>query len=151
MKLKRIVRWPQRLAARSKGRTDWTRLDSVTDEDIDRAIADDPDAAPALDGEFWNTAEVVMPEVKVPISIRVDKNVLDFFKAEGRGYQSRINAILSAYVRHHQGNRKTPPTDRSLTGKVSKRAMKPFPIDNCGPWPEGLSLSRKEMYDDDGR
>jgi hypothetical protein len=43
------------------GGTDWARVDALTDEDIDRAIADDPDAAPAMDEEWFRNAEVSIP------------------------------------------------------------------------------------------
>lgn len=46
-------------------------------------------------------ARWVMPEKKVPISFRVDPDVLAFFKAGGEGYQSRMNAVLRGYVRGH--------------------------------------------------
>jgi uncharacterized protein (DUF4415 family) len=81
---------------RRKGNTDWARVDALTDEDIARAVADDPDAAPIdLD---WSNAVLVMPPKKKAISIRVDEDVLDFFKREGEGYQRRINAVLRSYM-----------------------------------------------------
>jgi uncharacterized protein (DUF4415 family) len=94
-------------AKREKGesRTDWARVDALTDADIERAIDEDPDAAPILDEEWFRQAEVRMPEAKRPVSLRVDRDVLDFFKAEGRGYQTRMNAVLRAYVDHHRQKR----------------------------------------------
>lgn len=52
-------------------------------------------------------AELVLPheEPKIPVSIRLDSEVLDFFKEGGRGYQSRINAVLLGYVRSQQRTR----------------------------------------------
>ena len=44
-----------------KGRTDWVRVDALTDEEIEAAVRDDPDAAPLTDEKFWEDAEVVMP------------------------------------------------------------------------------------------
>lgn len=84
------------------GKTDWAKFDALTDADIEKAIAADPDAAPILDEEWFRTAEVVLPEPKAPISIRLDREVLDWFKNQGPGYQSRINAVLSAYVKAHR-------------------------------------------------
>jgi uncharacterized protein (DUF4415 family) len=81
---------------RRKGKTDWARVDALTDEDIARAVANDPDAAP-LDID-WSDAVLVMPPKKKAISIRVDEDVLDFFKKEGDGYQRRINAVLRSYM-----------------------------------------------------
>ena len=100
MSEERIVR--RTLTDRQKGRTDWARVDALTDADIEKAIAEDPDAAPILDDEWFRTAEVVLPEPKTPISIRLDREVVDWFKAQGAGYQSRINAVLSAYMKAHR-------------------------------------------------
>lgn len=76
----------------------WSAFDALTDEDIARAVAEDPDAAPTLGEEFWKNAKLVMPTPKQAISIRLDTDVLDFFKDEGPGYQSRINAVLRSYM-----------------------------------------------------
>ena len=81
---------------RRKGKTDWARVDALTDEDIAKAVADDPDAAP-IDID-WSDAVLVIPAKKKAISIRVDEDVLDFFKSEGDGYQRRINAVLRSYM-----------------------------------------------------
>jgi uncharacterized protein (DUF4415 family) len=82
---------------RRKGKTDWARVDALTDEDITKAIADDPDWA-GLEDIDWSDAVLVMPAKKKAISIRVDEDVLDFFKKEGDGYQRRINAVLRSYM-----------------------------------------------------
>jgi len=81
---------------RRKGKTDWARVDALTDEDIARAVAEDPDAVP-IDID-WSDAVLVIPAKKKAISIRVDEDVLDFFKQEGDGYQRRINAVLRSYM-----------------------------------------------------
>ena len=81
---------------RRKGKTDWARVDALTDEDIAEAVANDPDAAP-IDID-WSDAVLVVPPKKKAISIRVDEDVLNFFKKEGDGYQRRINAVLRSYM-----------------------------------------------------
>ena len=81
---------------RRKGRTDWARFDRLADEDIAKAVANDPDAAP-IDVD-WSNAVLIVPAKKKAISIRVDEDVLDFFKREGEGYQRRINAVLRSYM-----------------------------------------------------
>jgi uncharacterized protein (DUF4415 family) len=74
-------------------------VDALTDGEIERAIADDPDAAPVLDEAFWRNAEILDPRhAKSTITMRVDDDVLEFFKRGGSGYQSRMNAVLRAYV-----------------------------------------------------
>jgi uncharacterized protein (DUF4415 family) len=81
---------------RRKGKTDWVRVDKLTDEDIAKAVADDPDAAP-IDID-WSDAVLVIPARKKAISIRVDEDVLDYFKSQGDGYQRRMNAVLRSYM-----------------------------------------------------
>jgi uncharacterized protein (DUF4415 family) len=90
---------------RMKGRTDWERLRKMTDEDIDKAIADDPDWAEFKDID-WSKAELVIPAKKVAISIRVDQDVLSFFKKEGAGYQRRMNAVLRSYMQQKRKSKK---------------------------------------------
>jgi uncharacterized protein (DUF4415 family) len=84
----------------SRSRTDWQYLDRLTDDEIAAAVASDPDAAP-LDVD-WSQAVLVVPAKKKAISIRVDPDVLDYFKKEGAGYQRRINAVLRSYVEQKQ-------------------------------------------------
>ena len=85
------------------GDSDWARVDALTDEDIERAIAEDPDAAPILDADWFRNAELVIPAAKVPTSMRVDGDVMDWFKAQGRGWQTRMNAVLRAYAKAQGG------------------------------------------------
>jgi len=58
--------------------------------------ANDPDAVP-LDID-WSDAVLIIPPKKQAISIRVDEDVLNFFKKQGDGYQRRINAVLRSYM-----------------------------------------------------
>jgi hypothetical protein len=51
-----------------EGRTDWARVDALTDEEIDEAIRTDPDAAPTLDEDWFRNAEPVAPEGKRPLT-----------------------------------------------------------------------------------
>ena len=82
---------------RRKGRTDWARFDKLTDADIEKAIASDSDWDEFKDID-WSDAVLVLPPRKKAISIRVDEDVLDFFKREGEGYQRRMNAVLRSYM-----------------------------------------------------
>jgi len=94
MSAKRIVR----RSRPRKGKTDWARLRHQTDEDIARAVASDPDAAPLADAEWVSAARVVVPERKQPVYLRLDGDVVRWFKESGPKYQTRINAVLRAYV-----------------------------------------------------
>ena len=103
----KIVRAPSSDLARMADTSDWERVGALTDAEIDRAIADDPDAAPVLDDAFWRNAEILDPRhEKSTITMRVDDDVLDFFKRGGSGYQSRMNAVLRAYVYARLGRAK---------------------------------------------
>jgi uncharacterized protein (DUF4415 family) len=79
-----------------KDRTDWNRLNAMKDEDIDTS-----DIA-ALDADFFRSAQVVVPPEKKHVSIRLDADVLEWMKSQGKGYQTRINAVLRAYYEAHQ-------------------------------------------------
>jgi uncharacterized protein (DUF4415 family) len=95
MKKEHIV--TRRWGERRTGKTDWKRVDALTDEEIDASIANDPDWQEFKDID-WSKAVLVIPPKKKAISIRVDEDVLDYFKHEGAGYQRRMNAVLRSYV-----------------------------------------------------
>ena len=77
---------------KGEGQTDWERLRREQEASLEPEV--DPD-----EGEFdWSQARVVMPPSKQAISVRIDRDVLDFFKSQGRGYQTRINAVLRSYM-----------------------------------------------------
>jgi uncharacterized protein (DUF4415 family) len=95
----RITRVMLERAKRMKGETDYARLDAMTDEDIARAVADDPDAAP-LDTD-WTKARLVLPPGKQNVTLRVDRDVLAWFRATGKGFHTRMNAVLRAYMEAH--------------------------------------------------
>jgi len=66
---------------------------ALNDEDFD--ISDIPE----LDEEFFKNALLVYPDGTTPVTLRVKRSVLEAFKAGGKGYQTRMNAVLEAYVR----------------------------------------------------
>ncbi|MBT9100551.1 BrnA antitoxin family protein [Methylovulum psychrotolerans] len=84
--------------------TDWERLRNMSDEELHSAALADPDAQPT-DATFWENAKLVLPEAKETITIRLDSEMLNWFKEEGKGYQTRINAVLCAYMRAKGGHR----------------------------------------------
>jgi len=87
-----------------RGKTDWATVDALTDEEIEAAIRHDPDAVP-LDFD-WSEAVLVIPPKKKAISIRLDEDVLDYFKREGAGYQRRMNAVLRSYMQQARRGKK---------------------------------------------
>jgi uncharacterized protein (DUF4415 family) len=60
----------------------------------------DPDApeAESLGAEFWKSARVVMPSGRTSVHLRLDSDVVEWFKANGKGHLTRMNAVLRAYV-----------------------------------------------------
>ena len=72
----------------------------LTASGIRKGIAADPDAH-ATDEQFWKTAKVVMPTRKEIVTMRLDADLLGWFRQQ-RGYQTRINAILRAYMQAHE-------------------------------------------------
>lgn len=78
--------------ATEKSYSDWERIDAMTDEDIDTS------EIPRLDDPFFAAAQLRLPKAKPAITIRLDRDVLDWFKSQGKGYQTRINAVLRRYV-----------------------------------------------------
>ncbi len=77
--------------------TDWKRVKALTDNHLARAIEEDPDTF-EVQAEWLDYAVIVMPaRRKERITARFDKDVVDWFKEQGKGYQSRMNAVLRAY------------------------------------------------------
>lgn len=77
------------------GRADLARLRRLSDAEIARTS---PPELANLPDDFWTSAELVEPVAKEPISLRVDTDVLAWFRAQGPRYQSRMNAVLRAYM-----------------------------------------------------
>jgi uncharacterized protein (DUF4415 family) len=89
----------------SRGKTDWAAFDALTDEQIEEAIKNDPDWQEFKDLD-WSDAVLVIPPKKKAISIRVDEDVLNYFKHEGAGYQRRMNAVLRSFVQQKKSAKK---------------------------------------------
>jgi uncharacterized protein (DUF4415 family) len=85
-----------------RGETDWAAVEALTDEDIDKAIAEDPDASPILDEEWFKGAVLTIP-TKMATSMRIDGDVIEWFRSQGKGWQTKMNAVLRAYVRAQGG------------------------------------------------
>jgi uncharacterized protein (DUF4415 family) len=72
------------MIARGEDHTDWERLKH--------------EPGLELEEDFWRNARVVVPPRKTSIHLRVDSDVLDWFKAQGKGYLTRMNAVLRSYM-----------------------------------------------------
>lgn len=94
MSVKRTKK-PSRSSGVLRGRADLAKLRRVSEREI-RATS--PAELADLPDDFWDSALVVEPAAKQPISLRVDADVLSWFKTQGPRYQSRINAVLRSYM-----------------------------------------------------
>lgn len=81
---------------KKRSRTDWKRIDAMRDKDID--LSDSPELGP----DFFANA-IIWPGPKKQITLRIDPDVLNFFRKQGRGYQTAINAVLRKYVEAQKG------------------------------------------------
>ena len=95
MNAKRTEKRPARSSEFLRGRADLVRLRRVSEREIQ---ATSPPELADLPDDFWDEATVVEPAAKQPISLRVDTDVLRWFKTQGPRYQSRINAVLRSYM-----------------------------------------------------
>jgi len=81
---------------RGESRTDWARVGAMTEADFEASIAADPDDV--HEAPEWSRAILGLPPRKEHINIRIDADVLAWFKQTGRGYQTRMNNVLRAFV-----------------------------------------------------
>jgi uncharacterized protein (DUF4415 family) len=87
--------------ARGESQTDHEYLRNLTEAELEASIANDPDWKD-IPPNWHEGAEVVTPGPKKLLSLRLDQEVVDWFRATGPGYQTRMNAALRAYVRARQ-------------------------------------------------
>lgn len=81
---------------RGEDRTDWARVDSLTEAELEASI--DLQEEGEVD---WASATIELPRPKQLLTMRYDPGVIEWFKAQGPGYQSRINAVLKQYIQAH--------------------------------------------------
>ena len=67
----------------------------------------DPNApeGPDLDEDFWKNATLVLPNPKRSVHLRVDQDVFDWFKSQGKGHLTRMSAVLRSYYESQRGSR----------------------------------------------
>lgn len=89
---------------RGESQTDWDRVRAKTEEELERDIASDPDWA-EIPHDWRKSAELIMPAPKQLLSLRLDQDVVQWFRDQGPGYQTRINAVLRAFVQEQTKKR----------------------------------------------
>ena len=80
--------------------TDWNRVDMLRDEDID--FSDSPEVTPEMFAKAVLRKGLKPVSKKTQVTLRIDDDVLTWFKKQGKGYQTRINSLLKAYKEAHQ-------------------------------------------------
>ncbi len=83
-----------------KSQTDWERVDKLQDKDID--LADNPEVTPEMFAKAIVRKGLKPVGRKTQVTLRIDEDVLTWFKKQGTGYQTRINSLLKAYKDAHQ-------------------------------------------------
>jgi uncharacterized protein (DUF4415 family) len=106
---KSTVKSSRRSLVPAQGRAKLAKLRRITDAEISRTS---PDDLRDLPDDFWDGAVPVLPIAKVPISLRVDSDVLEFFRETGPRYQSRMNAVLRSYMERTSAPKPKRPRKR---------------------------------------
>jgi uncharacterized protein (DUF4415 family) len=75
-------------------KTNWKKVDALKDDEID--FSDSPE----LDESFFKTAAIIMPKNKQVVTLRLDHEIVEFFKSNYDHYQTKINAVLATYTKH---------------------------------------------------
>ena len=83
--------------SKKSSRSDWQRVDAMSDAEIDTS------EIPKLDKSFFDNATLRLPEKKHSVTVRLDSDVLEWFRSQGKGYQTRINAVLRLYMDSQKG------------------------------------------------
>jgi uncharacterized protein (DUF4415 family) len=111
----------RRKLARNESRTDWKRVDAIPQVEVER-LADEEEGPFPEDWE--NRVTLELPPPKQDLHIRIDSDVLEWFKAQGKGYQTRINAGLRAFVqtrRHLERGQAAKTRVRNTSQIVGKK------------------------------
>lgn len=90
----------RKTATSKKSRTDWKRVDALKAEDID--LSDVPEVSPEMFARAIVRRGLKPVSRKAQLTLRVDSEVLDWFRKQGQGYQTKINALLRAYMDAHK-------------------------------------------------
>jgi len=107
----KIVRVSVKDLKKMKGKTDWKKVDSITDEELEEIVKNDSNDVYLTDEDFEQGEWIAKgewakqfnePQKKEQITLRLDEDILNYFRKSGRGYQTRINNALRAFVQTHK-------------------------------------------------
>ena len=91
------------LVEKDGSRSDWNKAASMTEVELEAAVASDPDEADMV--MDWDSATAELPKPKAVLNMRIDQDVLEYFRKTGKGYQTLINAVLRSYVKRKDQHR----------------------------------------------
>lgn len=83
-----------------KSQTDWVRLKTMKDCEVD--LSDSPELTPDLFARAIVRRGLQIVPRKSQLTLRLDQDVLEWFRQQGQGYQTQINALLRAYMNAHK-------------------------------------------------
>jgi uncharacterized protein (DUF4415 family) len=92
--------------------TDWARVDALTEEELEASVDEQEEGTPLW--EFALPVSFNLPGKK-QLTIRLDEDILDWFKVQGSGYQTRINAVLRKYVEAQKAGEEPKPRRRKAS------------------------------------
>ena len=78
--------------------TDWRRVEALTDEEIEAAVREDPDAATIADEAWFDRAQLVVPAHLKHLFVQIDEDLMAWFRQQGEDWPARINAVLRKHV-----------------------------------------------------
>ena len=103
-KKRRFTRFTAReldsLVEKEGSRSDWPRASGMKEAEIEAAVASDPDETGMV--MDWDKATPELPQPKAVLNMRIDRDVLEYFRKTGKGYQTLINAVLRSYVKQKE-------------------------------------------------
>jgi uncharacterized protein (DUF4415 family) len=89
-------------ARRGRSRTDLKKVDAMTDAKLEQIIAKDEDERDMKPD--WTQAKLVLVEPKQSVHLRLEQEIIAYFKAQGKGHISRMQAVLKSYVNAHRSH-----------------------------------------------
>ena len=92
-----LIEQPDGTYRLAESQTDWARLDAMSEAEVEQLAAEDM-AELGIAPDWMEHSRVVFPRAKERVTVQLDHDIVDWLKAQGRGYQARINAILRAYM-----------------------------------------------------
>ena len=110
------------MRGRGESRSDWQAAAAMSPADVERLANEEDGVLPA---GWESTVEIGLPEPRQPVHIRLDASVLRWFKAHGPGYQTRINAVLRAFV---QARQRAEPADIESNRRVVRKRPDVAPV-----------------------